>query len=300
MYLRVSTNNWRVHEERYEPWKWDQSGPNEPPIAARILFNLHSRSPISVDGKKVILGPSAGALLVPENLKPEVYFPGLDDRNAISFLVMLSWVRTELLDLNRRLGVTLDIASAEEQLRITQGKIIDPVILKVFQDVGRLVWYIRDGGDDPIAKVALDQSWNFARDRFLLQMTARFLHDETLLGSSRIDPDQQQRIYAACEMVMDTFPAVLDVNAMAQQAMMSRRTFFDAFRVTMGCTPLRWLQRLRLETALGLLQNTQLNMRVIAERSGFASENGLYRFIRREMGVSPSELRSRTISLPIL
>ena len=68
----------------------------------------------------------------------------------------------------------------------------------------------------------------------------------------------------ACDDVL------LDVNAMAAQAHMSRRTFDRQFRAATGDLPLQWLVRQRVLRAQQLLEGTDLSVDAVARRVAFA------------------------------
>jgi transcriptional regulator GlxA family with amidase domain len=83
----------------------------------------------------------------------------------------------------------------------------------------------------------------------------------------------------------------LDLDAWADGALMSRRTFTRRFRERTGESPGRWLLRRRLELARTLLETTQLSMDEVAERSGLGSSASLRRHFREVLGTSPRRHR---------
>jgi transcriptional regulator GlxA family with amidase domain len=83
----------------------------------------------------------------------------------------------------------------------------------------------------------------------------------------------------------------LTVDALAERARMSSRSFARHFRATTGTTPHRWLLEQRLQRAELLLENTDLTVDVVAQRCGFGSADTLRHHFTRRRGTSPSAHR---------
>jgi AraC family transcriptional activator FtrA len=83
----------------------------------------------------------------------------------------------------------------------------------------------------------------------------------------------------------------LTVDALAERARMSPRSFARHFRSTTGTTPHRWLLEQRLQRAELLLENTDLTVDVVAQRCGFGSADTLRHHFARRRGTSPSTHR---------
>ncbi|MEO7455329.1 MAG: helix-turn-helix domain-containing protein, partial [Gemmatimonadaceae bacterium] len=58
-----------------------------------------------------------------------------------------------------------------------------------------------------------------------------------------------------------------------------------------GMSPVQFLQRVRVERAVELLETTTLSVEEIARRVGYAEPTTLRRLLRREAGALPRELR---------
>ncbi|MDF3299451.1 helix-turn-helix domain-containing protein [Streptomyces tropicalis] len=84
----------------------------------------------------------------------------------------------------------------------------------------------------------------------------------------------------------------LDVNALASQAFMSRRSFDRRFRELTGSSPLQWLLAQRIMHVQHLLETTNLNVDAIARQGGFTSAVGLRPHFRRVVGVAPQAYRA--------
>ena len=83
------------------------------------------------------------------------------------------------------------------------------------------------------------------------------------------------------------------VATMARHANMSGRTFARRFVEETGTTPMQWVTDQRVLYARRLLEETDLDVDRIAERSGFGSATLLRHHFRRLVGVTPSDYRRR-------
>ncbi len=70
-----------------------------------------------------------------------------------------------------------------------------------------------------------------------------------------------------------------------------RTTVFRRFRDAFGLAPAAYLRHLRLQSALGALQDPRLSIQEVAGVAGFADANYFARAVRRATGSSPRELR---------
>jgi transcriptional regulator GlxA family with amidase domain len=85
----------------------------------------------------------------------------------------------------------------------------------------------------------------------------------------------------------------LSVEALAKRAAMSPRNFARAFRVEVGVTPARYVERLRVEAARASLETSQRTVKEVATEVGFGTLETLHRVFKRSLGVTPSEYRGR-------
>jgi transcriptional regulator GlxA family with amidase domain len=83
----------------------------------------------------------------------------------------------------------------------------------------------------------------------------------------------------------------LDVDALATQAVMSRRSFDRRFRQATGSSALQWLLTQRIIRAQHLLEATDLGVDAVARKVGFASGIALRPHFRRMVGVAPQAYR---------
>ncbi|WP_224957279.1 GlxA family transcriptional regulator [Geomonas subterranea] len=83
------------------------------------------------------------------------------------------------------------------------------------------------------------------------------------------------------------------VEDLAQRAAMSPRNFARVFLRETGKTPARYLDQLRLERSVALLEETTLPLERVARDSGFTSAEQMRRAFIREVGVTPLAYRTR-------
>lgn len=82
---------------------------------------------------------------------------------------------------------------------------------------------------------------------------------------------------------------------LAAVACMSERNLARLFAEHAGCSPLDYVQRMRVALARELLTNSKLDMERVAERSGFSSAHHLRRVWRRWENLSPSANRAAAL-----
>lgn len=93
--------------------------------------------------------------------------------------------------------------------------------------------------------------------------------------------------------IADNLHADLSLPALADRSGMSERSFSRHYARTTGLTPARAVERLRVEAARGLLADTGLPVKRIAERCGFGSEETMRRSFLRLLAATPQEYRAR-------
>jgi transcriptional regulator GlxA family with amidase domain len=87
--------------------------------------------------------------------------------------------------------------------------------------------------------------------------------------------------------------ADLSVEALARRVAMSPRNFFRVFLREVGMTPGRFVERVRVEAARRLLEETSRGVPAAAAACGFGSPETMRVAFRRTLGVSPRGYRSR-------
>jgi transcriptional regulator GlxA family with amidase domain len=87
--------------------------------------------------------------------------------------------------------------------------------------------------------------------------------------------------------------ADLSVPALAAAARMSPRNFARVYIRETGESPARAVEKVRIETAIRLLESTDESVKVIASRTGFGDDERMRRAIVKTYGVSPQDYRNR-------
>jgi transcriptional regulator GlxA family with amidase domain len=78
---------------------------------------------------------------------------------------------------------------------------------------------------------------------------------------------------------------------MARAVGTSPRTLARRLAEAVGTTPIGFVQRLRVEQAVHLLETTSLSLEEVSSRVGYGDANALRRVMRRHVNASPRELR---------
>jgi transcriptional regulator GlxA family with amidase domain len=99
------------------------------------------------------------------------------------------------------------------------------------------------------------------------------------------------RLSGLIEQVRATLAQPHNLDSLAGQALMSRRTFTRQFRLLTGMTVGSWLLQERLTMTQRLLESSDQPVEVIAMLAGFGSAESLRLHFRRTFGVSPQAWR---------
>ncbi len=87
--------------------------------------------------------------------------------------------------------------------------------------------------------------------------------------------------------------ADLSVERLAERAGLSPRHFARAFQTEVGCTPGRYVDRVRLETARRLLEDSVDGVEGISRACGYGTPEAMRRAFVRTLGTAPAEYRRR-------
>ncbi|HLJ88440.1 MAG TPA: GlxA family transcriptional regulator [Candidatus Angelobacter sp.] len=85
----------------------------------------------------------------------------------------------------------------------------------------------------------------------------------------------------------------LEVEVLAARLNMSPRHFARVFHKEIGVTPAAHVAESRLESARRELEESRDELKIVAMRSGFGSEESLRRVFQKRLGVTPGEYRKR-------
>lgn len=119
-----------------------------------------------------------------------------------------------------------------------------------------------------------------------------YLSLDALPASERPAPVPRP-VHLACKFIARAYPQPLTLERIAGQAHCSVNHLINQFRRNLDTTPMRYLWRVRLDHADGLLRHTDLPVAVIAEQCGFTSPFHFSRLFKESRGLSPREYRSK-------
>jgi transcriptional regulator GlxA family with amidase domain len=83
------------------------------------------------------------------------------------------------------------------------------------------------------------------------------------------------------------------VAALSRVAAMSERNFARCFTAEVGMTPARYVERVRIETARRLLEDTDEGVEAVATAAGFGTAETMRRTFLRVLRTNPTEYRRR-------
>ena len=104
---------------------------------------------------------------------------------------------------------------------------------------------------------------------------------------------QRQPLREVQQWITEHPAADLSVEALAGRARLSPRHFARAFRADTGTTPGRYVDRVRLEHARRLLEDTADGVEEISRASGYGTPEAMRRAFVKALGASPAEYRRR-------
>jgi transcriptional regulator GlxA family with amidase domain len=104
---------------------------------------------------------------------------------------------------------------------------------------------------------------------------------------------ERDGIRSAQHLVAEHPEGDCSVAALARAALMSERNFARCFTAEVGVTPARYVERVRVETARRLLEDTDDGVEAIAAAAGFGTAETMRRTFLRLLRTNPTEYRRR-------
>ncbi len=94
-------------------------------------------------------------------------------------------------------------------------------------------------------------------------------------------------IAPAVEFIQKNFTEKIGLEDLAQLTPHSKTTLIHKFRDAYGITPMKYMNQLRLEKAIHLLNNTEFSIAAISDQCGFHSVHYFSRCFKLSLGCSP-------------
>lgn len=110
------------------------------------------------------------------------------------------------------------------------------------------------------------------------------------------DPDLDGPLGRTIQWALANLDQNLEVEAMAEQATMSKRNFTRRFKEVTGLSPARWVLGRRLDDARQLLESTSWSIARIAESCGFGSAVTFRQNFIAAYSTTPTSYRNRFTS----
>lgn len=102
-----------------------------------------------------------------------------------------------------------------------------------------------------------------------------------------------QGIKKSQQWIEENFKKNISIDLISKTHGMSRRTFERRFKKATGDTPLNYLQRIRVEKAKRLLENSQKNFGEICYRVGYEDSSHFRMVFKKHTGLLPSEYQKK-------
>jgi transcriptional regulator GlxA family with amidase domain len=109
--------------------------------------------------------------------------------------------------------------------------------------------------------------------------------------ASPIQEHRSDSFALVTEWMLGNLDKELSIDQLARKALMSSRTFARRFRADMGTTPAAWLNRQRIIRAQQLLEQTDLGLETIAQRTGFGSAAVMRHHFLKVLQTTPTAYR---------
>lgn len=131
------------------------------------------------------------------------------------------------------------------------------------------------------------------------KLAKAFLHDMDRISQAPWIEFQSQRAHSdksiikAQKRLESHYPENVNFDALAREFAMSRRTFERRFKTVTGDTPLRYLQRVRVEAAKRMLENENKSFDEVTYSVGY-EDSGYFRKVFTQIsGTSPGRYKKR-------
>ncbi|WP_205894602.1 GlxA family transcriptional regulator [Pseudomonas oryzihabitans] len=105
------------------------------------------------------------------------------------------------------------------------------------------------------------------------------------------EPEAATAITRVQRQVLANIDQAYSISRLAELATMGTRNFARVFKRDTGMTPLEFVLRARIDHARGLLETSDLPLKTVAFRSGFASDRCMRAAFQGHLGLTPAQYR---------
>lgn len=95
------------------------------------------------------------------------------------------------------------------------------------------------------------------------------------------------------QYIQHNYASPISLDELAKVAIVSKSTLIQAFKLAYDTTPIKYINRVRLEKAKALLLNSDSSISEISEMVGFQSLHYFSRYFKNHEDLSPGEYRQR-------
>jgi AraC family transcriptional regulator len=154
-----------------------------------------------------------------------------------------------------------------------------------------------------ISGIAADKNITGLRmEEKLFQLVEILLEEETkLLEMSRKLPPSKsstrkevlKRLVAAVDFIYANFDRDISLDEIASASCLSKFHFLRLFKAAYSKTPGKFVDEIRIATAVEQLKKTDLGIHLIAKNLGYHNSSSFSRMFYNQLGVYPTQLRNR-------
>jgi AraC-like DNA-binding protein len=105
-------------------------------------------------------------------------------------------------------------------------------------------------------------------------------------------PAKEQIVRKLQEHILYNFQRTITIDELAEIAEVTPNYVTILFKEVIGVTPIQYLHQTRINTALNLLNNTQMTVGEVAEYLGYCDQSYFNRMFKKWMGTSPIHIKS--------
>ncbi len=130
----------------------------------------------------------------------------------------------------------------------------------------------------------------------LLELVYLFAsHENTLVNDSGWDSSKsKEKLLQLNEWLDQHFAERFTIREMAEQLFMSQESLYKLMTSTMGCSPISYLMRYRLNRAADLLYTTSLSVTDVCFQTGFQNISYFIRAFKKQYGCTPGQYVRRS------